>query len=112
MLLPGRYEGYYLLPIVFSSLTVVVFCYVLRRFLALPTGFLILFSVLMCVEPLNQLLSSQLSPQTFGLFFSGMGVLFGLWYLENSNFRCLVTAAVFLFLAYGAHVSFLAVSLG
>jgi hypothetical protein len=64
------------------------------------------------LEPLNQLLSSQLSAQTFGLFFSALGVLLGLFYFENSNYRYLVTAAVSFFIAYGAHFSFLAFPFG
>jgi hypothetical protein len=104
-----RYELFYLLPLLGFALYFVLLLWCLRSFL--PWPMLVLLATLLFVDPLSFRLSSQLLNPPFGVLFVALASL--LLARAGSMFRwTLPLAALALFCACGAHVTYLGFAAG
>ncbi len=112
-ILPGRYESYFILPIIFYSVFTVAGMALIRNsvkhsVLAVP----ILFGVLASIDPISHVSASQMKTVAFGLFYFILAAYLFLLYLKKGRMIWLVISAALVFLAYGSHITYLLFAAG
>ncbi len=112
-ILPGRYESYFILPIIFYGVFTVAGMTLIRNsvkhsVLAVP----ILFGVLASVDPISHVSASQMKTVVFGLFYFILAAYLFLLYLKKGRMIWLVISAALVFLAYGSHITYLLFAAG
>ena len=108
---PGRYENYFALPIIFYSLFTLL-CSI-SIYSSTKEGLLwgaLVVLVILC-DPIGHVMASQLKTPAFGLFYLAMGILFLNVYVKKKAGYGIVLSALFLFFAYGAHITYLVFSI-
>jgi hypothetical protein len=108
-LLGGRYEVFYILPLLIWALGFVALLRAMRS--NLSGTWLLLLGALLFVEPLGFRTSSQLLNPPFGILFTALGIA-ALVHAKRRNHAIVATSALLFFLGYGAHVTYLAFALG
>jgi hypothetical protein len=111
-ILPSRYESYYVLPIllyvVFTVLCMSVFSTSQKN---ARLSSLFLLGVMLSIDPISHVMASQLKTVAFGLFYFAIGIVSFLHYVKYGRVWWLLLTAVFFFLAYGAHITYITFSL-
>jgi hypothetical protein len=100
------YGTYFVTPIVFYSAFTVLCAIFFRReknWLLVST----LLIVAVSFDPMGHAMASQLNSGAFGLFYSIVGFISALRYLRSNNIWYVVISGLFLFFAYGAHITYL-----
>ena len=100
------YGSYFVTPIVFYS----VFTVLCATFFWGGKNWVLLGIVLIAAvsfDPMGHAMASQLNSGAFGLFYSVIGFILTLKYLRTDNVWYVVSSGLFLFFAYGAHITYL-----
>ena len=108
--LPGRYENYFVLPIIFYSLFT-IFCSVSIYNSKKERLFWCALAVLVILcDPISHVMGSQLKTPAFGLFYLSIGILFLNGYMRKKTIYGIVLSALFFIFAYAAHITYLVFS--
>lgn len=107
-LLPGRYENYFLLPIIFYSVFTVVGMIFIRNNLDREVQVApLLLGVLITIDPISHVMASQLKTVSFGLFYFILAIASLATYVRTDGKGWLIAGAVLVFFSYGSHITYL-----
>ena len=110
-IIPWRYESYYILPMLFYSLfTVICMLVLLTKVGRSEWAWTLLLAIAMSIDPISHVMASQLKTVAFGLFYLSIGILIFGYYLNNQRVCLLLLSALFFFLSYGSHITYLVFS--
>ena len=84
-LVPGNYISYYVVPIIGYSIFLLVLIYLSEKSSGIPRRYLILVTVILLLDPMSQIMGSQLKPNVYGLFYSVLGCALIIRHLEKSS---------------------------
>jgi len=108
-LLDGRYEAFFIMPLLMFSLYVTLIVFSLRNVLSFSQQ--VLLGVLLFSEPMALHTSNQYSIVGVGVFSTFAGVMILVKQSERPNLAAILAATMF-FIAYGAHVTYLSFAAG
>jgi hypothetical protein len=103
----NSFLGYYVLPVLGYSFFTVFLVRILERFFKLPHWLLLIVAIAVTVDPMSQIMASQLKTNVFGMVYVVLGSYFGIVHIENRRFRYLALSICLFFCAYGAHLSYI-----
>ena len=112
-ILPGRYESYFVLPIMFYSFFTAIGMAFIRnhlnqKLLVAP----IFLGVLITIDPISHVMASQLKTVSFGLFYFILANVFLAIYVRGGKKQWLLAGAVLVFFSYGSHITYLLFAAG
>ena len=113
ILLPGRYESYFVLPVIFYSVFTVVGMTFIRNNLDREVQVApLLLGVLITIDPISHVMASQLKTVAFGLFYFILAAASLATYVRTDEKRWLIAGGILVFLSYGSHLTYLLFAVG
>jgi hypothetical protein len=106
-ILPGRYENYFILPILCYSLFTLICIKSTYKLTGGMSGWCILAGLAISYDPISHVMGSQMKTVAFGLFYLSFSILFINGYVKEHRIHQIMLCALFAFLAYGAHSTYL-----